>query len=103
MKLSEQTKIEAQIGGMIGLIIGLIGAATVIVLFAAVDFWLKFWTIIGMGSAVFMQAMGLSALLKMRKAHIEGLKMMEQIQKDQSEVKEHSEVKDQDKGGSYFG
>lgn len=75
--MSEQTKIEAQLGGLIGTMIGMTGAAVVIIFFTQMELTFKIFSAIGFSGSLAMMFIQLIGLIQFRKQFIEAKKAME--------------------------
>jgi len=77
IQLSEQTKIEAQIGGLIGTMIGMVGVGIVIIGFTNMSITFKIFSIIGFSGSLFMMLIQLIGLFQFRKQFLDAKKIME--------------------------
>lgn len=81
-ELSEKTKIEAQIGFVIGILIGALSGGVLILFFTPWEWYFKLFSFIGSVGIVGSLFLNLMSLFKLRKSYIEAQKEMEDINKE---------------------
>ena len=92
MELSAQTKIEAQIGFTVGILIGAIAAGIVVFFFSGWEWYFRYPSLLGSIGIIGMLSMSLGELLKMRKRYLESKKLMEETTPQPITFNETSEI-----------
>lgn len=86
MNLSEQTKIEAQIGFTIGILIGAFAAGIFILFFTEWQWYFKFFSAIGSLGILGSLGLTLNELIKARRNYIDALKEMKRLNTESNGV-----------------
>ena len=87
MKLSEQTKIEAQIGFTVGILIGACGAAVLILFFTPWQWYFKLISGIGSAGIIGSLILSLNELIKARRNYLAAMEQMKKMNEDTNIVK----------------
>jgi MFS family permease len=88
MELSEQTKIEAQIGFTIGILIGATAAGVLILFFTEWQWYFKLFSSIGSLGIIGSLSLALNELLKARRNYIATLKEMAKMKEESNKTVE---------------
>ena len=80
MKLSEQTKMEASIGFLIGILIGATAAGISVIFFTPWQWYLKLFSGIGTAGIIGSLLLSLNELIKARRNLIDAMNEMKKIQ-----------------------
>jgi len=86
MELSEQTKIESQIGFTIGILIGATSAGVLILFFTDWQWYFKLFSAIGSIGIIGNLMLALKELLKMRRNYLDTVEEMKNINSESTEV-----------------
>lgn len=78
-EISQERLLQAQLGGGIGSLVGLIGATITIILFMSLPPWTKFFIGIGGIGGALITGVQTYGYWKMYKAHAEAMKMFNQL------------------------
>ena len=85
-ELSEQTKIESQIGFTIGILIGATSAGVLILFFTDWQWYFKLFSAIGSLGIIGNLSLALKELLRMRRNYLDTLEEMKNINNKSTEV-----------------
>ena len=86
MKLSEQTRIEAQIGFTIGILVGATAAGILLLFLTNWQWYFKLFSAIGTIGIIGNLALALSQLIKIRRNYLETMKEMESVNKESNDT-----------------
>lgn len=79
MKLSEQTKIEAQIGFTSGILLGAIAAAILILFFTTFEWYFKIFSAIGSIGIIGSLVLSLNEQIKIRRNFLDAMEEMKKM------------------------
>ena len=82
MNMSDLTKVESQMGGTIGMLIGVFGAGVMIVFFTEMNPVFKCFSALGIVSSLLMMSTSLIGLIQMRKQIIAGQEHMKKLMEE---------------------
>ena len=85
-ELSEQTKIESQIGFTIGILIGATSAGVLILFFTDWQWYFKLFSAIGSLGIIGNLSLALKELLRMRRNYLDTLEEMKNINNKNTEI-----------------
>ena len=86
MNISEQTKIEASIGFVIGILVGAISSWVLIVFFTQWQWYFKLFSSIGEAGIVGSLLLTLHELIKSRRNYLDTVAEMKKINKESAEI-----------------
>ena len=89
MQLSEQTKIEAQIGFTIGILVGAVSAWVLILFFTDWEWYFKVFSSIGSAGIVGSLSLGLHEIIRQRRMYLEAKAEMEKINSESKLILEN--------------
>jgi MFS family permease len=85
-RLTEQTKIEAQIGFLIGILIGAISGGVLILFFTPWEWYFKLFSAIGSLGIIGSLSLSLYETIKIRRNFIETQKEMEKVNQESNSI-----------------
>jgi len=86
MKLSQQTQIEAQIGFLIGILLGALSSWVLIMFFTQWEWYFKVFATIGEIGILGSLSLALYQTIEQRKHYLESKKIMESINEEIEEI-----------------